>query len=39
MSADGVLGDLTGSSAEEGERLLELAAKDLAAMVDRWLGR
>lgn len=39
VSADGVLGDPTGSSAEEGERLLELAAEDLAAMVERWLER
>ncbi|HET9772647.1 MAG TPA: mycofactocin biosynthesis peptidyl-dipeptidase MftE [Acidimicrobiia bacterium] len=36
VSANGVLGDPTGATAEEGERLVADLAADLVAAVDRW---
>jgi creatinine amidohydrolase len=38
VSANGVLGDPAGASADEGERLLERLAADLVASVDAWSG-
>ena len=38
VSANGVLGDPGGASAQEGEALLERMARDLADEVARWLG-
>lgn len=38
VSPSGVLGDPTGASAEEGERLLATLAQDLVAAVARWWG-
>lgn len=38
VSPNGVLGDPSGASAEEGERLLDQLAADLVAAVDEWLG-
>jgi creatinine amidohydrolase len=36
VSASGVLGDPAGACASEGEQLLQLAAEQLAAFVERW---
>ena len=36
VSPNGVLGDPTGASAEEGRRLLDLLAADLIGAVDEW---
>jgi creatinine amidohydrolase len=36
VSPNGVLGDPTGATAEEGERLLDVLAADLIATVDAW---
>jgi creatinine amidohydrolase len=38
VSANGVLGDPAGASADEGERLLDQLAADLVAAVDAWSG-
>jgi len=38
VSPNGVLGDPTGASAAEGERLLELASDDLVGIVNGWLA-
>ncbi len=38
VSANGVLGDPSGASADEGERLLDQLAADLVASVDAWSG-
>lgn len=38
VSANGVLGDPTGASAAEGERLLDQLAADLVASVEAWSG-
>jgi creatinine amidohydrolase len=38
VSPNGVLGDPTGASAAEGERLLGLLVADLGQIVDRLLG-
>jgi creatinine amidohydrolase/Fe(II)-dependent formamide hydrolase-like protein len=36
VSANGVLGDPSGASADEGERLLDQLAGDLVASVEAW---
>jgi len=38
VSANGVLGDPSGASAQDGRRLLAQAVADLAATLDRWMG-
>lgn len=38
VSPNGVLGDPAGATAAEGATLLDAAAADLAAFVDRWVG-
>jgi mycofactocin system creatininase family protein len=38
VSSNGVLGDPTGASADEGRRLLERFADDLARRVDQWIA-
>ena len=38
VSANGVLGDPSGASADEGERLLDQLAADLVASVEAWSG-
>lgn len=39
VSANGVLGDPAGASADEGSRLLSEATGGLLALLDRWIGR
>jgi mycofactocin system creatininase family protein len=38
VSDNGVLGDPTGAHADEGRALLQAATRDLATMLDAWLG-
>ena len=39
VSPNGVLGDPTGASAQEGARLIAAATDDLCAAVAAWVGR